>query len=341
MYLASDSAGATADFVRWRIAVGTNDASMLRQIRARFNSLDLVTLTQIVTASQMTGDALQDADRASTLIIDRTTHPADHTSALYWGHMLALNRGRPHQADSLLRSRHEIDTSPYFFQAVTTWAALYGDGDRAEADTTARARAEFLARDTLTEALHRSDSSADQASRDHYQDILNGVNQEALWRWAHGSPKAAADLARWIRRHGDAGRADIVDMLLASDAGSSEAQPLRTRVAKAALDGCCDGNHHVYLLLARAYERAGQDADALQAVRRGQWRLPTMFLATYLGMEGRLAERVGDHAGAIRAYEHYLALRSDPEPGLRAGRDSVRAELARIKYAATTAMHRR
>ncbi len=55
-----------------------------------------------------------------------------------------------------------------------------------------------------------------------------------------------------------------------------------------------------------------------------------MFLAAYLGMEGRLAERVGDHAGAIRAYEHYLALRSDPEPGLRPGRDSVRAELARI-----------
>src|SRR6185369_5348252 len=123
-------------------------------------------------------------------------------------------------------------------------------------------------------------------------------------------------------------RADIVDMLLASDVRSPQAQALRTRVAKAALDGCCDGNHHVYLLLARAYERAGQDADALQAVRRGQWRLPTMFLATYLGMEGRLAERVGDHAGAIRAYEHYLALRSDPEPGLRAGRDSVRAELA-------------
>jgi len=130
MYLASDSAGATADFVRWRIAVGTNDASMLRQIRARFNSLDLATLSQIVTASQMTGDALEDAERASTLIIDRTTHPADHVSALYWGHMLALNRGRPHQADSLLRSRHEIDTSPYFFQAVTTWAALYGDGAR-------------------------------------------------------------------------------------------------------------------------------------------------------------------------------------------------------------------
>ena len=249
--------------------------------------------------------------------------------------MLALNRGRPHLADSLLRLRHEIDTSPHFFQAVTTWAMLYGEGDRADADTTARARAEFLARDTLTEPPHRPDSTADQASREHYQDALNEVNQEALWRWAHGSPKTAADLARWMRRHGDVIRADIVDMLLASDAGSPDAPALRTRVATAALDGCCDGNHHIYLLLATAYEHAGQYADALQAVRRGQWRLPTMFLAAYLGMEGRLAERVGDHAGAIRAYEHYLALRSDPEPGLRPGRDSVRAELARIERATT------
>ncbi len=336
-YLTRDSAGATADFVRWRMAVGTNDASTLRQIRARFNSLELATLTQIVTASQMTGDALEDADRASTLIIDRTTHPADHTSALYWGHMLALNRGRPHQADSLLRLRHEIDTSPHFFRAVTTWAVMYGDGDRAEADTTARARADFLARDTVTDRAYRPDSTPGQANRDRNRDALSEMNQEALWRWAHGSPKTAADLARRMRRHGDAAGADIVDMLLASDAGSPDAPALRARVATAALDGCCDGNHHVYLLLATAYERAGQFADALQAVRRGQWRLPTMFLAAYLGMEGRLAERVGDHAGAIRAYEHYLALRADPEPGLRPGRDSVRAELARIQRAATTA----
>jgi tetratricopeptide (TPR) repeat protein len=253
--------------------------------------------------------------------------------------MLALNRGRPHLADSLMRLRHEIDTSPYFFRAVTTWAVLYGEGDRADADTTERARAEFLARDTLTEPSHRPDSTADQASREHYQDVLDGVNQEALWRWAHASPKTAVDLARWMRRHDDANRADIVDMLLASDAGSPDAPSLRTRVAGAALDGCCNGNHHVYLLLATAYERAGQYAEALQAVRRGQWRLPTMFLAAYLGMEGRLAERVGDHAGAIRAYEHYLALRSDPEPGHRAGRDSVRAELSRIERATTTATH--
>jgi hypothetical protein len=35
----------------------------------------------------------------------------------------------------------------------------------------------------------------------------------------------------------------------------------------------------------------------------------------------------------VRAYEHHLALRHDPEPPLRASTDSVRIELARLKTA--------
>jgi hypothetical protein len=48
-------------------------------------------------------------------------------------------------------------------------------------------------------------------------------------------------------------------------------------------------------------------------------------------LEGRLAAEVGDRGGAIRAYEHHLALRHAPEPWMRASTDSVRAELARLK----------
>ena len=38
----------------------------------------------------------------------------------------------------------------------------------------------------------------------------------------------------------------------------------------------------------------------------------------------------GDRAGAIKAYRHYLALRSDPEPALRPAVEAVRAELAKL-----------
>ena len=53
--------------------------------------------------------------------------------------------------------------------------------------------------------------------------------------------------------------------------------------------------------------------------------------STYLVTEGRLAARVGDTAGAIRAYEHYLVLRSNPEPELRGDRDSIQTIVNRLK----------
>ena len=39
---------------------------------------------------------------------------------------------------------------------------------------------------------------------------------------------------------------------------------------------------------------------------------------------------VGDTAGAIQAYQHYLALRENPDPPWRAAWDSARAELAAL-----------
>jgi hypothetical protein len=54
------------------------------------------------------------------------------------------------------------------------------------------------------------------------------------------------------------------------------------------------------------------------------------YLASFLREEGRLAARLGDTVGAVRAYRHYLVHRRDPEPTLRPEVDRVRAELARL-----------
>jgi len=40
---------------------------------------------------------------------------------------------------------------------------------------------------------------------------------------------------------------------------------------------------------------------------------------------------MGDREHAVRACQHYLALRADPDPPLRAGRERVRAKLARLQ----------
>jgi hypothetical protein len=45
---------------------------------------------------------------------------------------------------------------------------------------------------------------------------------------------------------------------------------------------------------------------------------------------GRLAAPTGDTAGSSRAYRHYLALRPNPEPEIKAEVDRVRTELVRL-----------
>jgi hypothetical protein len=95
------------------------------------------------------------------------------------------------------------------------------------------------------------------------------------------------------------------------------------------------GDGHIdyaHLALARALEMRGDRAGALKAIRRRPYFIGWQpFLAASLRHEARLAASLGDRDGAIRAYEHHLALRYNPEPPLRASIDSVRAELASLK----------
>jgi hypothetical protein len=87
----------------------------------------------------------------------------------------------------------------------------------------------------------------------------------------------------------------------------------------------------VNLEVARLRERQGDLRAALAAVRRRPYAYHlTDYLAPHLREEGRLAALTGDRSGAIKAYRHYLALRSDPEPALRPGVDTIRAELAKL-----------
>ena len=317
-YLVRDPSGPVADYVRWRVAAGTSDANALAAVRARFDSLDRATLRQVMTASQLSGVALADAERAAVLLIRRAPDPFERSQAFLAASTLALNQGRPHLADSLLRMRQELDTVPTGFWQSTVLAALYNDGDTVTAVATARARERWLAGDTAGKArLHAQESTQ--------------AYQQGLWAWSRGRLDELEALAAWLKRQ-DASRLYSVDaMLLATSRRTSDAEALRARVDSESRSGCCAAPHTADLSLASAYQLVGNDSAALAAVRRGRWVLGTSFLATYLRTEGRLAATVGDHDGALRAYGHYLALRADPEPALLPQRDSVRAEVARLQ----------
>jgi hypothetical protein len=93
----------------------------------------------------------------------------------------------------------------------------------------------------------------------------------------------------------------------------------------------CGFEDFVNLEVARLRERQGNPRAALAAVRRRPYAYHLSdYLAPHLREEGRLAALTDDRQGAIRAYHHYLALRSDPEPALRPRVEAVRAELAKL-----------
>jgi hypothetical protein len=94
-------------------------------------------------------------------------------------------------------------------------------------------------------------------------------------------------------------------------------------------------NPHMFdgglIVIAWIKERRGDLHGALNAVRRHQrtgWA--HTLAAVRLREEGRLAALSGDVEGAIRAYEHLLALQSDPDPEMEAEVAGIRAEYERL-----------
>jgi hypothetical protein len=188
-----------------------------------------------------------------------------------------------------------------------------------------------------------------------------------LWRLSHGELGGAAQAVEQLRGHrsGDspqslasntvcaalleaklaaasgaagAGAAlDRLDSLIRSGPGGSRnGPPVAFTLSPAYVRSTvgispCGFEDFVNLEVARLRERQGDLRAALAAVRRRPYAYHlTDYLAPHLREEGRLAALTGDRSGAVRAYRHYLALRSDPEPAVRPAVEAVRAELAKL-----------
>jgi hypothetical protein len=235
-----------------------------------------------------------------------------------------LNRGRPGAAGRLLATAERgfgqrADVGVLEFRV---YAALHWDGDSSEAAAAVGALEAYL--------------GGAPAPTGHVRDRQTAICALAHWRFAAGdfagaeaalaqlrapyliesTPVCAAAVNAQLaaaRRRPDAGSAlERLDVLLAA---GSDRRHLLMGV----------GN----LIAARLYEARGDLRHALALTRRRNgWG--NQLLSTQLREEGRLAALVGDTAGAVRAYRNYLALRSDPEPGLRPEVARQRAELQRL-----------
>lgn len=230
--------------------------------------------------------------------------------------MILLNGGRPKAALAGGVSGY-ADNDARAIPRYRIMESIFWDGDSAAANQAARVL-----------APHADGPIEREAARSaQYRDICT----VELWRLYLGYTKTAAGAIRKLRAAQPPREicAGTLDAWLAAETRSPDAGPKLEH-----LDSLLqrDGANVMNLVVARLREGRGDPAGALRAVRRGaEWfMLWPAYRSTFLREEGRLAAITGDTVGAIKAYQDYLALRHDPEPSLRAQRDSVRMSLSRL-----------
>jgi tetratricopeptide (TPR) repeat protein len=330
-YLTTDSIGALADFYRWRTAVALNATSSLRQIRARFDDLARSTLDRILTRAQLDGTAIQDAVRAGEILKTRSSVGGDLRAAYFKSRLLALNRGRPGDARQMRGLLRGLPVTEPSDGLVDVLEALYWDGDSATAAT----------------FVQRRSSPVDAAGPepDAFSPLYFDICAVSLWRLAHGDvetvPQAVARLRRVERSANNTQTryigvcAAMLEAELAATRTGADAEAALSRLDSLARVGPSRPTSWItaaaHLTLARLYEARGELGEALAAVRRRPYEEDgVVALSAFLREEGRLAALAGDREGAIRAYDHYLALRSDHEPAASAEVAQVRSALAQL-----------
>jgi tetratricopeptide (TPR) repeat protein len=328
MVMAADSTNDFADYVLWQMSVTLHDTLALAALRARFDRMNDISLMHITSRSQALGIAQDDARRAVAALLKRADTKEAHGRALSAQYELALNGGRPREGLAIIAGSERLDEG---FSHNPTMDALYWDGDTGAA---------FV--ESSREASWADGALKGGAARREQYDVICRLQQLRLAHGETGTARGAIGRLRAAVVPGLPSADSAVVNAIASSCATLLEAWLATAVRQpdaallvARLDSLSRRNPPGWaetfnLVVARLLETQGDLPDALAAVRRRPYGFGPRYLSTYLHEEGHLAALVGDTVGAIKAYRRYLALRFDPEPPLRAQRDSVSAEVARL-----------
>ncbi len=324
-YLGIDSTGNMADFVRWRSAIALGNEEALAQLRTRFETMSTQSLAGLMGEGIEGGFAMEDVDRAAEVLERRPEAPSQRFINLLRVHDTYLARGRPSAA---LRVNRAIEVlNPGASATLDVLDAVYAGGDSAAAAAAAQQLDAWVASLGQSNNPNQAGAACGGSLWHAVQGQTDGLSEPiALLRQVRSPP---ADAATY---HVSVLCAATLEALLAAAGGGSD---LRTALAQ--LDSLVQVGFAfpwqmvavATLTSARLHERRGDRESALAAVRRRMHYAGT-YLAPALREEGRLAAQLGDREGAVRAYEHYLTLMSDPERSLQPDVEQVRAELARL-----------
>jgi DNA-binding SARP family transcriptional activator/tetratricopeptide (TPR) repeat protein len=328
LYVAHDSTGDDADYIRWRVATLVGDDTGLRRLRNRFGSIATQSLVRIQWTSQMDGIALEDAERAVKVLMHRAGDRVERTRAIAQARWLALNRGRPQAALGLDDSLVSLEGQPYWGLGFRVLYALYWDGDT----SAAAAAVPVLEGNRRAMVAARSGAAASAGA-------ASELVRPEQWRLWHGEWSLTPRIVALLRQSAasdsanitPAMQAEMLDAILASETKRPDAGRALERLDSLARQGCCAVPHYASLVVARLRERAGDLPGALRAARRARWVMPPEYLSASLDEEGRIAALMGDREAAVRAYRHFLALQDSAEASRQGEVEQVRAELKRLE----------
>jgi serine/threonine-protein kinase len=333
LYLSRYPGADDAVYVRWRLAAVAGDTAGRRAIRSRFDQLAEQQVSNIAQMAQYDGMAVEDVRPALASARARSETNQERWQALVGSMEAALNMGRPTSADSFARLLRSTDDEemPNWSLDWRIVSALFWDADSVSAADAIR---------SLGTVADKSARGGRATTPSELMDLCIGQ----LWRSAHHEaggaehtvtrPGAGSDsiapvyplrlcaallsLRETPNDSGDPSRKlELLDSLVMT---RGESGMLTNALVQAS-----------NLELARRWAAGGDLARARRALdRRIYFMWDLAFLSTALREKARLAALAGDRSAAIRAYEHYLALRFDPEPSQRADMEQARWELAKL-----------
>ncbi len=327
-YLAVDSTGDLADYIRWERAVVVGDSAWLVAFAAHLADATTQSLRFIAEQSMVLPTTLDLTDRIVDVLTRRADPPVIRFRTLLILHAIALDRGRSAKSRALMDLSDEVAPTPWTVSAVKVLDGLFGDGDRAAAATAARTLQRTLP-DSLVAVPARCMLELWHVAQNTFDATAATIAELRAGSLPENRPVTSGD-----RHLLNASRlcATILEALLSAHGDRPDAAAALERLDSLMRQGPITLGELVYagnFTAARLHERRGELEAAIAAVRRYA-QFTSGYLPKRLREEGRLAERVGDRDAAIRAYRQYLALRSHPEPALAAQVEQVRQALARL-----------
>jgi DNA-binding SARP family transcriptional activator/TolB-like protein len=325
-------------YLRWRVAAALGDSAALKIAWLRLNRASSLALGWVAMTSQQDGLPLGDARRAVDLQLARAATEEERIDALQAEHALALNEGEFGAATRALRGIEAAQDGSMLSAELAVIDMIFG-GVPFDSVTSPAAQSleSALARIPRGTTDFRATSVVGRCFLGHWYVMRHQI---AL---ATHSISELRDLRVRFPKELWSAEADncalLLDASLALDRGDR-----RTGAELDSLSAQLAGGPYMtsqllwdvtVLASARLFEKAGDKTRARTAVRQRNsfTRLPNL-LAPQLLETARLSLALGDRSAAVREYEHYLALRDDPDPSLVPERRRAEQALASLRRVA-------